>query len=344
MITSPKNQDVHVGVIGCGHWGPNHIRVFSTLSGSRVVAVADHDANRLGSVGQLYPQVRLVNDYHELLEHVPLDAVVVATPTRTHYKIAKEALEHGKHVLVEKPLCLTVIEGEELVKLARQYGGVLMVGQVFLFHNGILKLKEFLEFGDLGKIYYIGSTRTNLGPIRQDVNAVYDLASHDISILNFLLGSCPYEVSAVGEAFLQNGVEDIAFISLRYPNDVLARIHASWLDPRKVREITIVGDKKMVTWDDLATLGTVQVYDKGVVREAYYEDYGHFQLLAREGDIMIPRIKFEEPLKNQARYFLGAIRKGKADVSDGESGLNVIRTIEAIQQSLKGRGVPVKVQ
>lgn len=343
MRTLSKSQDVQIGVIGCGHWGPNHIRVFSSLAGSNVSAVADPDANRLDSVRQMYPQVRLLNDYHELLDQ-DLDVIVVATPTRTHYRIAKEAIERGKHVLVEKPLCLTVAEGEELVRVARERGVVLMVGQVFLFHNGILKLKEFLEFGDLGKIYYIGSTRTNLGPIRQDVNAVYDLASHDIAIFNFLLGARPLEVSAVGEAFLQKGIEDIAFISLRYPNEVLARVHASWLDPRKVREITIVGDKKMVTWDDLAVLGTVQVFDKGVVREAYYEDYGHFQLLAREGDITIPRITFEEPLKNQARYFLSAIQKGKVDVSDGASGLDVVRTLEAIQHSLKERGMPVKVQ
>lgn len=343
MRTLSKSEDIQIGVIGCGHWGPNHIRVFSSIAGSNVTAVADPDANRLQSVGQMYPQVRLLNDYRALLE-LDLDVIVVATPTRTHYTIAKEAIERGKHVLVEKPLCRTVTEGEDLVRVARERGVVLMVGQVFLFHNGILKLKEFLEFGDLGKIYYIGSTRTNLGPIRQDVNAVYDLASHDIAIFNFLLGARPHEVSAVGEAFLQKGIEDIAFISLRYPNDVLARVHASWLDPRKVREITIVGDKKMVTWDDLAVLGTVQVFDKGVVRDAYYEDYGHFQLLAREGDITIPRIKFEEPLKNQARYFLRAIQKGKVDVSDGESGLDVVRTLEAIQHSLKERGIPVKVQ
>jgi predicted dehydrogenase len=338
-----SNQNVRVGVIGCGHWGPNHIRVFSSMQGAKVLVVADPDTNRLESVGQMYPDVLLLKDYHDLLKQ-DLDVIVVATPTRTHYTIAKEVIESGRHVLVEKPLCRTAAEGEELVQAARERRVVMMVGQVFLFHNGILKLKEFLEFGDLGKIYYIGSTRTNLGPIRQDVNAVYDLASHDISIFNFLLGVRPDEVSAVGEAFLQKGIEDIAFVSLRYPNDVLARVHASWLDPRKVREITIVGDKKMVTWDDLATLGTVQVFDKGVVREAYYEDYGHFQLLAREGDITIPRIKFEEPLKNQARYFLSAIQKGKAEVSDGISGLDVVRTLEAIQQSLKERGMPVKVQ
>ncbi|KAF0243698.1 MAG: putative dehydrogenase-like protein, partial [bacterium] len=199
------------------------------------------------------------------------------------------------------------------------------------------------EFGDLGKVYCIGSTRTNLGPIRQDVNAVYDLASHDIAIFNFLLGSKPYEVSAVGECFLQKDIEDLAFISMRYPNNVLARIHVSWLDPRKVREITLVGDKKMITWDDLATVGPIQVFDKGVVREPYYDDYGHFHLLAREGDITIPKVRLEEPLKNQARYFLNAIKKGKVEVSDGNSGLDVVKVIAAIQQSLKAHGKPIEV-
>ncbi len=261
-----------------------------------------------------------------------------------HYEIARDVLEAGKHVLVEKPLCLTAQEGEDLVDLARQRHLVLMVGQVFLFHNGLLKVKELLDSGEAGKLYYIGSTRTNLGPIRHDVNAVYDLASHDVSIFNWLLGSRPLMVSAVGEAFLQQGIEDIAFISLRYPNDVLARIHASWLDPKKVREITIVGASKMITWDDLAPLGTVQVFDKSVVRDTYYADYGHFQLLAREGDITIPRVQLEEPLRKQARYFLSAVKNGRAEVSDGESGVEVVRTLEAIQQSLKARGAPVEVR
>src|SRR5262245_4017651 len=325
-----EGADISIGVIGCGHWGPNHIRVFSSLPGSTVAAIADPDPRRLQSARQSHPAVRRLADHRELLAQDSVDAVVVAAPTRMHYQIARDALEAGKHVLVEKPLCLTTLEGEELVRLARQRDVVLMVGQVFLFHNGLLKVKELLDAGEPGKLYYIGSTRTNLGPIRQDVNAVYDLASHDVSIFNWLLGSRPLTVSAVGEAFLQEGIEDIAFISLRYPNDVLARIHASWLDPKKVREITIVGASKMITWDDLAPLGTVQVFDKSVVRDTYYADYGHFQLLAREGDITIPRVQLEEPLRKQARCFLSAIRNGRAEVSDGESGLEVVRTIEAI--------------
>lgn len=337
------SNEIKIGIIGAGHWGPNHIRTFSSMPNVKISMVADLETERLNNVSKLYPNIKLVKDYQEILVDKSIDAVIIATPTKTHHEITKNALLAGKHVLVEKPLCQTVSQGQELVKLAQECNLVLMVGQVFLFNNGILKLKEYLEFGDLGKVYCIGSTRTNLGPIRHDVNAVYDLASHDIAIFNFLLGSKPFEVSAVGESFLQKDIEDLAFISMRYPNNVLARVHVSWLDPRKVREITVVGDKKMVIWDDLATVGPIQVFDKGVVREPYYDDYGHFHLLAREGDITIPKVKLEEPLKNQARYFLNAIKKGKVDVSDGYSGLDVVKVLEAIQQSLKTHGAPVEV-
>jgi predicted dehydrogenase len=338
------SSEIKIGIIGCGHWGPNHIRTFANMPNVKVSVISDLDTERLNNVGKLYPNVKLTKDYQEILNDESINAVVIATPTQTHYEITKNALLAKKHVLVEKPLCQTADEGQELVKLAQENNVAMMVGQVFLFNNGILKLKEYLEFGDLGKIYCIGSTRTNLGPIRQDVNAVYDLASHDIAIFNFLLGSKPFEVSAVGESFLQKNIEDLAFISMRYPNNVLARVHVSWLDPRKVREITIVGDKKMVVWDDLAPLGPIQVFDKGVVRESYYDDYGHFHLLTREGDITIPKVKLEEPLKNQARYFLNAIKKGKVDVSDGNSGLDVVKVITAIQESLKAHGAPIEVK
>ncbi|MBI4854201.1 MAG: Gfo/Idh/MocA family oxidoreductase [Acidobacteria bacterium] len=337
------SNEIKLGIIGAGHWGPNHVRVFSTTPSVKISMVSDLNVERLNNIGKLYPDIKLVKDYQEILNDKDINAVIIATPTLTHYEITKNALLAGKHVLVEKPLCQSSSQGQELVKLAKEANLVLMVGQVFLFNNGILKLKEYLEFNDLGRIYYIGSTRTNLGPIRQDVNAVYDLASHDIAIFNFLLGSKPFEVSSVGESFLQKDIEDLAFISMRYPNNVLARVHVSWLDPRKVREITIVGDKKMVLWDDLATIGPIQVFDKGVVREPYYDDYGHFHLLAREGDIIIPKVKLEEPLKNQAKYFLNAIKKGRVDVSDGNSGLDVVKVLEAIQQSLKEHGKAIEV-
>ncbi len=339
-----KHSGITLGVIGCGQWGPNHIRIFSSLPGSCVIAAADPSQSRLDALKIQHPSVRFTRRNSDILEDELIDVVVIATPTQTHAKIAQEALEAGKHVLIEKPMCTEIGEGQELIALARKKKKILMVGHVFLFNNGILKLKELLNFGDLGKIYYVNSTRTNLGPIRGDVNAVYDLASHDVSILNFLLGAIPDEVSAIGQDFLQKGVEDLAFITMRYPDGVLCRIHVSWLDPRKVREITIVGDKKMVTFDDLALQGTVHIYDKCVVREPFYEDYGQFQLYTREGDITIPRVMLEEPLKNQARYFLSCIQKGKIEVSDGRQGLDVVRVLEAIQKSLRSGGVPVRVE
>jgi predicted dehydrogenase len=334
---------INVGVIGCGQWGPNHIRTFANPPDSQVVAVADLDGNRLKHIARQYPRVATEKHHADLLARGKTDAVVIATPTKTHYQIAKDALQAGKHVLCEKPLCQTAEEGLDLVALARKKGLVLMVGHVFLFNPGVLKLKELLKFNDLGKIYYLASVRTNLGPIRKDVNAVYDLASHDISIFNFLLDSVPMEVSGVGMPFLQKGVEDVAFISLRYPNNVLANIHVSWLDPKKVRQITIVGDRKMAQWDDLATMGPVMVFDKGVVRESYYGDYGEFQLLAREGDAVIPRVKLEEPLRVQARYFLSCVEKGSIELSDGKSGVDVVKTIAAITKSMSTGGRPVEV-
>ncbi|MGQ9896271.1 MAG: Gfo/Idh/MocA family protein [Acidobacteriota bacterium] len=333
----------HIAIIGCGHWGPNHIRTFSGFPEAKVVAAADISRSNLERVERAYPALALFEDYRRMLAETDIHAVVISTPTNTHYAIVRDALLADKHVLVEKPLCRTTEEGEELVALAAERNRLLMVGHVFLFNRGILKLKEYLQFGDLGQIYTMVSTRTNLGPIRKDVNAVYDLASHDIAIFDFLTDTTPVEVSASGAAYLQSGVEDLAFITLRYPNDVLAHVHVSWLNPRKVREITVVGNKKMLVWDDLAAIGPLCIYDKGVIREPYYEDYGQFQLLAREGDISIPRIPLEEPLKAQTRYFLDSLRRGHLTVSDGKSGLAVVRTIEAIQASLTQRGAPVTI-
>lgn len=335
---------INVGVIGCGQWGPNHIRNFSNLSNSKVVAVADLDSQRLKHIIEQHPSIITERDYTKLLERKDIAVIVVATPTKTHYRITKDALEAGKQVLCEKPLCQSVKEGEELIAMAEKMGLILMVGHVFLFNPGILKLKELLRFDDLGKIYYLSATRTNLGPIRSDVNSVYDLASHDISIFNFLLDALPIEVSAVGMSFLQKQIEDVAFISMKYPNDILANIHVSWLDPKKLRQITVVGDKKMVAWDDLANIGPVMVFDKGVLREPYYGDYGEFQLLAREGDAIIPRVKMEEPLRVQAKYFLSCLERQSIEVSNGRSGVDVVRVIAAVIKSISMGGQPVKVE
>jgi predicted dehydrogenase len=335
---------IRIGVIGCGHWGPNHVRVFSQLRDSSVVACADLDPHRLKAIGEQQPQIQPFKDYRLMLSTVELDAVVVSVPTKVHYPIVKEALEAGKHVLCEKPLCIETAEAEELVALARSKDLILMVGHVFLFNPGIVKLKELVHFRDTGRIYYLRALRTNLGPVRQDVNSVFDLATHDISIFNFVLDAMPESVSAVGGTFLQEGIEDVAFVSLRYPDGVLANVQVSWLDPKKQREIVAVGDKKMIVWDEITTPGPIRVYDKGIIREPYYDDYGHFHLLTREGDITIPKVNLEEPLKIQNRYFLQCLRENKIKMSDGSFGFGVVKVLEAIRTSMKQDGASVPIR
>jgi predicted dehydrogenase len=336
---------IKIGVIGCGHWGPNHVRTFSQLRESRVVACADLDQKRLDAIGEMQPHVKPFKDYRQMLKEADLDAVAVAAPTKLHYAMVKDALNAGKHVLCEKPLCVHVKEGEELVALAEKKKLILMVGHVFLFNPGIVKLHDLVKSQDAGRLYYMRALRTNLGPVREDVNSVFDLATHDISIFNWLLGALPESASATGAAFLQDSVEDVAFISLRYPQNVLANIQVSWLDPKKLREIVVVGDKKMIVWDELSPSGPIMVYDKGVAREPFYDDYGHFHLLARarEGDITIPKVKLEEPLKVQSRAFLQCIKENQIKINDGTFAVGVLKVLDAITKSMKEGGASVAI-
>ncbi len=329
-------------MLGCGHWGPNHVRVFSQLKDSVVTAFADPDPKRLAAVSAQFPDAKGFADYTELLATATVDAVAICVPTRLHFEVAKAALEAGKHVLCEKPLTANVAEAEELDRIATARGLILMTGHVFLFNPGILKLRALLTAGDPGRVYYLRALRTNLGPVRRDVNAVYDLASHDISIFNFLLDAEPVSVSAVGAAFLQEGIEDVAFVTLKYPNGVIANIQVSWLDPKKLREIVVVGDKKMVVWDELAPAGPVSIYDKTIVKQDY-DTFGTFQLLAKEGDLTIPRVAPAEPLKVQDQKFLDCIRAGQIDFSDGRFSISVVKVLVAIETSLKAGGGPVAV-
>lgn len=335
-----SSQGLSLAVVGCGHWGPNHIRSFSALQGIRVAWAVDKSPQRRAHVSSLYERTSVTGDLDDVLGDPAVDAVVVATPTGSHYEIAIAAIQAGKHVLCEKPLGMTSAECEALVATAKSSGVVLMVGHVFLFNGGILKLKELMRFGDLGGIHYASAVRTNLGPIREDINAAYDLASHDVSIFNFLFDSSPISVSACGHAYLKPGIEDVVFITLTYPNDIIVAVEASWLNPKKVRQITLVGDKKMATWDDLSSM-PVSIYDKGVAREPYYDSYGEFHLLTREGDVAIPRIQLDEPLKRQAKFFIDAIGHGSASVCSGEHGLAVVRVLEAIGESMRQGGAQV---
>lgn len=334
---------INVGIIGCGEWGPNHVRNFSQLPNSTVMMCADMDKKRLKAMKSLFYNIIPVSDYREILKNNQIDAVVVATPTVTHYKIVRDSLEADKHILCEKPLTATIREGEELVNLAKSKNKILMVGHVFVYNAGIQKLKEYIRNGDCGRIYYAHSTRTNLGPVREDVNAVWDLASHDVSIFNYLLEDMPTQVTAKGESFLQKGIEDVGFISLNYTKGILVNIHISWLDPQKVRQIVVVGDKKMVKWDDINYIAPLTIYDKGVIRRRYYESFGDFHIFAREGDITIPKINLEEPLRIQARHFLECIEKNSRPITGGIMALEVVKVLAAIQESMKKDGQPVKV-
>jgi predicted dehydrogenase len=334
-----------IAVIGCGHWGPNHIRNFESLPGSEVTMIVDADSVRLRRMVEFFPTIASETDYRRALQNPEIDAVVVATPTRTHYRIVHDALSAGKHVLCEKPLCRTVPEGRDLVKLAEQIGLVLMVGHVFLFNAGVLKLKQLIDDGGCGKLQYLAATRTNLGPIRSDVNAAYDLASHDISILNWLLRDVPESVSATGAVFLQPKVEDVAFISLKYPDGVFGNIHVSWLNPKKVRQMTVVGTQKMVTWDDLDLNTPIAIYDKGASALPMQSDYGEFLHVSMwDGDVQLPKVLMEEPLKAQDRYFLTCVEQQKIDRSDGKFGLGVVGVLAAIEASLAAHGAPMQVQ
>jgi predicted dehydrogenase len=301
--------------------------------------VVDPDVERLESIRQTNPDLRCEQDQWAAFDDPMIDAVVVATPMSTHHQLVRDAILSGKHVLCEKPLCETAKEGEELVELAEANHRLLMVGHVFLFNPGIERLRELLHSGELGRLYYLAAFRTNLGPIRHDANAAYDLAAHDISIFNWLLDAQPEAASATGAAFLQPDVEDVVFISLRYPGNVVAGIQASWLDPKKVRQITVVGSERMATWDDLQLNAPMAIFDKGARAVPYYGDFGEFLRLSTwEGDVRLPKVGSEEPLKAQARRFLDYLECGRIERSDGAFALGVVKTLEAVAASIRSGG------
>lgn len=334
-----------ISVIGCGGWGPNHIRNFITLPDCTVVAAVDIQQERLSRISKMFPGVCVERDYRKVLADPSIDAIVVATPTSTHYEIVRAALLAGKQVLCEKPICTTSREAQELIELADEQKLTLMVGHVFLFNSGILKLKELVEADELGKIHYLSAARTNLGPVRTDVNAAFDLASHDISIFNMLLGSMPNFVSAIGASFLQNNIEDVVFISLKYPNEVFANIQASWLDPKKIRRISIIGSKKMATWDDLELNTPVAIYDKGANAQQEYNNFGEFlRIHMWDHDVRLPKVHIEEPLKTQDSHFLDSIQNGAVQQSNGRFALGVIKVLEAVNDSMRNYGAPVRVK
>lgn len=334
---------IGVGIIGSGYWGVNYVRSMSELPDIESVVVCEQRVDRLEEIGHKFPKVGLTTDIDEVLNKPGVGVVVICTPATTHYEIARRCLAAGKHVLVEKPITTRSTDAEELIGIAEKQEVTLMVGHTFIHNPAIGRLKAYLDEGDVGRPYYIYSRRTNMGPIRRDVNAVWDLAPHDISIFNYLLNSVPEWVSAVGARVLGNSHEDVGFASLGYPNGLVGHIHVSWADPFKVREIVVVGSDKRIVFDDLNALERVKVFEKGVRTTPEASSYGEHQIQMRDGDIFSPRIEVSEPLKNQIVHFLECVTQGKRPITSAWDGLNVVRVMEAIDQSIEQNGAPVEV-
>lgn len=326
-----------IGVIGCGYWGPNLIRNFVEIPTSEVVIVADLSEERLSKITASYPQISVTKNYRDLFD-MGLDAVVIATPPVTHYPLAKECLLHYLHVLVEKPMTVTSEQAEELIELAKTNDLILMVGHTFEYNAAVHTLKQLVDSGELGQIYYVDAARLNLGLFQKDMNVLWDLAPHDISILLYILGCPPISVSAHGMPFVFEGIHDVVYMNLVFPDNILAHIHVSWLDPCKVRRITIVGSKKMVVYNDILNVEKIKIYDKGVDHPPYTSSFGEFQCSYRYGDILIPNVRFTEPLRQECQHFLECIKGHCEPVSSGRDGLEVIKVLEAAQLSLSKNG------
>ena len=321
---------VRVGVVGLGYWGPNLARNFAALPGAELRWLCDVGEEARARAGAALPDVRVTADLGDLLADPHLDAVVLATPVPTHAGLAVRVLHAGKHCFVEKPLGTSVPEAQRAVEAARSTGRQLMVGHLLEYHPGVRKLEEIASSGELGDIHYIYSNRLNLGQLRADENALWSLGAHDVSVVLALADEEPYEIQARGESYMRPGVEDVVFCYLRFPSGLAAHLHLSWLDPHKERRFTVVGSRRMATFDDMDLERKVTVYDKGF--DERVGSYGEY--ITRSGDIWSPRVPALEPLRMECEHFLEAIREGRAPRSDGASGLRVVRVLEGLQESL----------
>lgn len=344
------SESIKVAVIGCGYWGPNIIRNFYQLPEAQLVSVCDTRSERLDYIREHFPGVHVTADMNDILTNPDVEAVVLTTPADGHFVQSKQVLEADKHVLVEKPLAQTSAQCRELIELAASGDKVLMVGHTFLYNAAVRKLKEYVQAGELGEVYYLYSNRLNLGRIRSDINAVWNFAPHDVSIILYLLERTPVAVSAKGCSYIQPGIEDVAFLHLDFEDGVSATIHISWLDPNKVRRMTVVGSKKMVVYDDVSRDSKIIVYDKGIdkvnITESLgeFESFGEFQLRIRAGDMYVPEIDFTEPLKVECTHFIDCVVNGTKPLTDGEEGYRVVKILEAAQHSIGQDGARVQVQ
>jgi len=335
---------MNICVIGCGYWGPNLIRNFNAISDCNMSMCCDLQPKNLERMKSLFPGIEATMDYRAILESKAIDAVAIATPVSSHYKMASDFLQAGKHVMVEKPLAASRQQCLDLIKIAKQQNRVLMVGHTFEYSAPVNKMKEIVANGELGEILYIRSDRLNLGLFQQDINVVWDLAPHDISIALYLLGKEPTTVQGQGKWHYFENIEDVATATLNFDSGEIAFIHTSWLDPYKVRKMTLVGSKKMLVYDDTHPNEKIKLFDKGIDAPPHYDTYGEFQFAYRYGDIFSPRIDDREPVRVECEHFIECIRGSKTPRSDGYSGLRVVTILEAICESIKKGGAQIQVQ
>ena len=334
---------LNVGVVGCGYWGPNLVRNFRQSSSCHLKVLCDASESRLNHMRRLYQDLGTTTKFEDLLNDNELDAVVIATPVRFHYSMAKAALSAGKHVFIEKPMARTEAEGAELVSMAERQGLILMVGHTFLFSPAVRRMKEIINAGDIGEVQYIAARRLNLGLFQKDINVAWDLAPHDISILLHLLDELPQSVSCQGSSHVTRGIEDVTMMHLNFRKNRCAFIHNSWLDPKKVRQMTVVGSQRMIVYDDTEPLEKLKIYDARVEVPPHYDSFAEFTYSYHYGDSYVPYIKQDEPLKLECQHFLDCITEGTTPITNGRLGLEVVRILEASSESLRQHGASVNL-
>ena len=344
---------VNIGMIGCGYWGINLVKNFYLTDGCKIAAIADTSPERRNHITENYSNINTHSDYNELLIDPEIDAIVIATPPSSHYSIAKESLNAGKHVFVEKPLALKTQHAGELVDLAQRKNKVLMVGHTVLYNESIKVMRDIIKSGEIGEIYYIYASRVNLGIVRPDVNVMWSLAPHDISTLLYILDKKPTSVSAKGLSYIQNKIEDVVYLNITFEGNVNAHVHLSWLDPNKRREITIVGSKKMLVYDDLSN-ERIKIFDKGIEKHnktSFFKEYDdaynsfvEYNLIHRAGDVVIPKVNINEPLMQECSHFIECITGDIEPLTSGKSAIDVVRILEHADMSLNDGGMEVFIK
>ncbi len=337
-----SNMSVNIAVVGLGYWGPNLLRNLYESHACDILTACDLDSAKLEKIRSRYPAVKTTRHFDDLLTSVEVDAVVIATPVSTHYPLAKKALEAGKHVFIEKPMAADSRTASELIAIAEAHKRVLMVGHTFEYSPPVIKIRDIISSGELGNIYYISSSRVNLGLHQKDVSVIWDLAPHDFSSIFYWLDETPARVSAMGRDFVQKGIPDVAFINLEFPGGAIAHVQVSWLSPSKLRRTAIIGSEKMLMYDDTENIEKVKIFDKGVDYKDP-ETFGEYQLSYRAGDVISPRLDTYEPLRKEMLHFIDCCENGTRPKTDGNNGLRVVKTLEAAEISLREGGRVVDI-